>query len=308
MKKTLRFLLALSFSGLGLSCVDGNAQQRRHHNFTINTGNEKSLTGCGQITMRVDDWQVARSEQERSAPLSPGSTLRIQSPLYGGISAQGWDGDHYAIKACLGAAAESAGEAQRVLSQLALTVQDGRVTVTGPGGESWMGYLIVLAPKGASIGLEAKNAPIGVSALNGSIEARNQNGPLSLRDVDGRVHAEVLNGPINVAGSRGEFHLNVQNGPLNVELLGSRWESGELEGRTQNGPVNLRLPPDYQSAVRVNTSEHSPVECRAPQCKGAARTWDKPSVIEFGGPNPVIRLSTVNGPTNVASSFSAREK
>src|SRR5262249_10724031 len=165
-----------------------------------------------------------------------------------------------------------------------------------------MGYLIINAPNGAALELESKNAPIGVSSFSGVIEARNQNGPLTLSDVDGKVRAEVENGPITFYGDRGEHHLNVQNGPLTVELLGSRWETGELEGRSQNGPLQLSLPPDYQSAVRVDASEHSPVACRAAQCKEAVRTWDKPNLIAFGGPNPVIKLSTENGPTTVKTS------
>jgi hypothetical protein len=258
--------------------------------------------------MKVDDWQVVRSEQELTIPRSAVSSLQVQAAHYGGIQVNGWDRDQYSIKACLGAAGESAAEAQSLLSQIALSVQDGRVTVTAPGREeTWMAYLIIHAPNGAALKLEARNAPIGVNSINANIEARNTNGPLTLRDVDGQVRAEVTNGPINVAGNRGEHHLNVQNGPLNVELLGSHWESGELEGSTQNGPIELTLPPDYQSAVRVNTSKHSPVECRAVQCKESVRTWDKPSLIEFGGPNPVIKLSTVNGPTTVKSPGGKRE-
>lgn len=302
MKKDLLFLLAITLASLCLNCVNSAAQRKGHRGFSINTGRDKTITNCGQITMRVDDLQVVRSEQERTLPRSAVSSLRVQAALHGGIHVSGWDRDQYAIKACLGAAGESAAEAQRLLGQLALSAQDGRVTVTGPDGESWMGYLIIQAPNGVAMELEAKNSPIGVSSITANIEARNQNGPLTLRDVDGQVRAEVQNGPITISGNRGEHRLKVENGPLTVELIGARWESGELDGSTQNGPVVLSLPPDYQSGVRVDTSKHSPVICRASQCKGAARTWDRPHLIEFGGPNPVIRLSTVNGPTTITSS------
>src|SRR4030095_8915327 len=86
-------------------------------------------------------------------------------------------------------------EAQRLLAQLALSAQDGRVTVTGPGGDSWMGYLIIQAPNGAAMEPEAENSPIGVNSIRANIEARNQNGPLTLRDVDGQVRADVQNRP-----------------------------------------------------------------------------------------------------------------
>ncbi len=302
MKKSLLLLLALTLASLCLNCVNSVAQRKGHRGFSINTGRDKTITDCGQITMRVDDLQVVRSEQERALPRSAVSSLQVQAALHGGIQVSGGDRDQYAIKACLGAAGESGEEAQRLLAQLALSVQDGRVTVTGPGGDSWMGYLIIQAPNGTAMELEAENSPIGVSSITANIEARNQNGPLTLRDVNGQVRADVQNGPITVSGNRGEHRLKAENGPLTVELTGSRWESGELEGSTQNGPIVLSLPPDYQSAVRVDTSKHSPVVCRAAQCKESVRTWDRPHLIEFGGPNPVIRLSTVNGPTTVTSS------
>jgi hypothetical protein len=302
MKKSLLLLLALTIASLCLNCVNSVAQRKSHRGFSINTEGDKTISNCGQITMRMDDLQVVRSEQERALPRSAVSSLQVQAALHGGIQVSGWDRDQYAIKACLGAAGENAAEAQRLLAQLALSVQDGRVTVTGPRGDSWMGYLIIQAPNSAVMELEAENSPIGVSSITANIEARNQNGPLTLRDVDGQVRADVQNGPITISGNRGEHRLKVENGPLTVELTGSRWESGELEGSTQNGPIVLSLPPDYQSAVRVDTSKHSPVVCRAAQCKESVRAWDKPHLIEFGGPNPVIRLSTVNGPTTVTSS------
>src|SRR5262245_66438410 len=83
-------------------------------------------------------------------------------------------------------------------------------------------YLIIQAPNGAAMELEAENSPIGVSSISANIEARNQNGPLTLRDVDGQVRADVRNGPITISGNRGEHRLKVENGPLTVELAGRR--------------------------------------------------------------------------------------
>src|SRR5262245_64322621 len=174
MKKSLLFLLALAFAGLCLNCVNIAAQRKGYRGFSINTGGDKTITDCGQITMRVDDMQVVRAEQERTLPGSAVSSLKVRPPDRGGVQVSGWDGDHYVIKACLAAAADNAAEAQRAVEQLALSTQDGRVTVTGPGGGNWMGYLIIKAPNDASLDLEAKNAPIGVSSFKGTIDARNQ--------------------------------------------------------------------------------------------------------------------------------------
>jgi DUF4097 and DUF4098 domain-containing protein YvlB len=141
-----------------------------------------------------------------------------------------------------------------------------------------------------------------VSDFSGAVQARNQNGPISFHGVTGQVRADVQNGPITVKGSGGDFRLTAQNGPLTVELDGNQWSGGELEGKTQNGPLTLKLPETYLSPVRVDASKHSPVECRAVQCQQAARTWDRPTVIQFGGEaSPVIRLSTTNGPVTIVS-------
>ena len=308
MKKEFRLLIALAVVSVCLNCATSTAQ-KRHHGFSIRTSGEKVVTSCEDITMKVDGWQVVRSEQEQVIPKSAVSSLQVVASSYGGIQVNGWDRNQYSIKACLGAAGENAAEAQSLLSQIKLSVEGERVSVVGAGkDDTWMGYLIINAPNGSAFKLEARNAPIDVNSINANIEARNTNGPVTFRDVDGQTRADVMNGPITLAGNRGEHSLKVQNGPLTVELLGSRWESGQVEGSTQNGPVELVIPPDYQSAVRVNTSKHSPVECRAAQCKEAVRTWEKPSLIEFGGPNPVVRLSTVNGPTTVRSPKSQSEK
>src|SRR5215813_10202795 len=110
MKKSLLFLLPLSLAGLFLNCVNSDAQQRKFRGFSINTGRDKTITDCGQITMRVDDLQVVRSEQERTLPKSEVTSLQIQAALHGGIQVSGWDRDHYAIKACLGAAGDRGAE------------------------------------------------------------------------------------------------------------------------------------------------------------------------------------------------------
>jgi DUF4097 and DUF4098 domain-containing protein YvlB len=199
------------------------------------------------------------------------------------------------------ATGDSVEEARSVLAQLSFSSSNGRLTVNGPSSGTWVAYLIIQAPNGSVMEMESTNGPIGVSDFSGSVHARTRNGPITLEDISGQARAEAQNGPINISGSSGDIRASAQNGPIGVELSGSRWENGELEAHTQNGPLSLSLPPDYQSAVRVEASRHSPVECRAVQCKQAVRTWDRPSVIEFGGASPVIRMSTVNGPVTVSS-------
>lgn len=101
MKQVSLFSIGLAVIVLCLNGTTSTAQQKRHRGFTINTGGDKPITNCGQITMRVDDWQVVRAEQERMLPKAAVSTLQVQSAYYGGIQVYGWERDQYAIKACL---------------------------------------------------------------------------------------------------------------------------------------------------------------------------------------------------------------
>jgi Toastrack DUF4097 len=295
-----KHILCLLIALLGIYAT-GAAQDRKHQGFSISTGPGKAIGDCSQVRLTVRDGEVVRSEQTKTIPQNSTSPLRVQAPHHGGIYVEGWNSSEYSIKACLGAAGDNSTEAQALLSQLSLSVRDGQVTVTGPGGESWIGYLLIKAPNGANLDLKATNGPISLNAISASVEARTTNGPISFSDVDGQVRAHAQNGPIGVSGNKGDFHLETQNGPIGVELEGSRWESGALEATAQNGPLSLTLPEGYQSSVRVEASRHSPVECRAVQCKQAARTWDKPNIIEFGDSTPVIRMSTVNGPVTIVS-------
>lgn len=297
MRKTM---LLFAIVAAVLSIVEpASAQEKRHRGTTISTNGEKNITDCSQIRMEIGDGGTVRSQLVQTVPRSSVST--VHSSKNGGIHVQGWSGSDYSISACLAAAADSTNDPKAILDQIKLSVRDGRVTLEGPNSQDWFAYLIIQAPNGSSLDLESGNGPIGVANFSGNIQARNLNGPITFRDVNGQVKADVQNGPITVAGSGGDFRLTAQNGPLTIALDGLQWQGGELEGRTQNGPLTLKLPENYMSPVRVDASKHSPIQCKAVQCKQAVRTWDRPSVIEFGGPSPVIRLSTINGPVTIVT-------
>lgn len=299
-KVSFLFLLIALVSS-GFTCDIEAGQKRKHNGFSITTGPGKTISDCSQVKLTVRDGEVARSEQMKTIPQNSVSALQIRAPQNGGIYVEGWDRNEYSIKACLAAAGDNAAEAQAVLDKLSLTVRDGRVTIEGPSGETWVGYLLAQVPNGATVDLESTNGPISLNDISASVQARTLNGPISFSGVTGQIRARAQNGPINVSGNKGDFHLEAQNGPIDVDLEGNSWESGQLEASTQNGPLSLTLPPYYQSSVRVEASKHSPVQCRAAQCKQATRTWEKPNVIEFGDSSPVIRMSTVNGPVTIGS-------
>jgi len=70
-----------------------------------------------------------------------------------------------------------------------------------------------------------------------------------------------------------------------------------------NGPLSLKISNDYSSGVRVEMLGHGPVDCPSSICRAARKAWNDDSrTIEFGesGSEPVVRLSTQNGPVSVA--------
>ena len=75
-----------------------------------------------------------------------------------------------------------------------------------------------------------------------------------------------------------------------------------MKRRLSLAPVNLKISDGYRSAVRVDMLGHGPVSCPSSVCRSARRQWDEDSrSLEFGdsGSDPVVRLSTENGPVSV---------
>src|SRR5262245_21050334 len=228
--------------------VTGSAQKQRG-GLSITTNSDKDVTDCEQLRVRIGDGVTARAEETQTLPAGPG--LRVRPPLNGGIHVQGWDQAQYSIKACMAAGADTLAEAQAIVGQLKLSIQNGEVTVVGPGSNNWVANIIILAPNGSTFDLSATNGPIGVSRISGTVQARSVNGPITFSQVAGTVKADVQNGPVTVVGGSGDFRLNAQNGPLTISLVGTEW-NGDLEGHTQNGPLTVQLPQNYVSAFRVD--------------------------------------------------------
>ncbi|HEU4390280.1 MAG TPA: hypothetical protein VFV34_20930 [Blastocatellia bacterium] len=299
MKKTALVLSVTSIFLFGILQAT-SAQKGKGRNVTMSTGSHKEITDCDQLRMRIGDGETARSELMQTIPRSAVSLLRVRPPMNGGVQIHGSNANEYVVKACLAAGGDDLAQAQELLKDLRLSTENGEVSVEGPNSKEWVAFLVIQAPNGSNLDLTAANGPIGVSRFSGTVKVLGVNGPVTLDEVSGSAEVEVQNGPLTVRGGGGDFRLNAQNGPLTVALAGYEW-SGSLEGHTQNGPLTLQIPENYVSAVLVDTSKHSPVTCRAGQCAQAVRTWDNPNRIQFGGSNPVVRLSTVNGPVTIVS-------
>jgi len=280
-------------------------------NVSVRTGGDREIENCQQIQIEFDDRDAERAED--TFTLASGTApLEVHLPSHSGIQVLGWSREEISVTSC------KAARSSEILDRISVSAEAGRLLVRGPGGDDWLAYLILRVPRGAELDLEARNGPIGFSGVSGKLRARTSNGPISFRDSSGQIdaHAEngpislkycsgevraaAINGPIHVSGNEGSFRVSTQNGPISVALTGDRWTEGGLEASAVNGPLSLTIPEDYRSGVRVETRGHSPVSCPASACKRVRKTWDDDErSIEFGDSEPVVRMSTVNGPVSI---------
>ena len=246
---------------------------------TITVEDEIAVTECDQLRIRFNDAAAQTAEEEIS--IAGSGRLQIDAAENGGIHVEGWKEDRYLVKLCAAVPTGRGDRAREALGRIRLSEGEGRLSVSGPSSGEWIAHLIVRSPAGSEIVLKTDNGGIG------------------LHDVDGRVDARTENGPISLKGDAGDLRLETENGPLEVALAGSRWHGAGLTARTENGPISLKLPSRYDSGLRVQASWHSPWSCRASQCDGARKRWDDDSHLFELGEDPVIRLSTVNGPVSI---------
>lgn len=297
----LAALASVALAGLATpSSARGNEP-----NLTIDASDRDTLDGCDQVKIRFgtrgETWETARSDDRFSVPRAEASTFKVDLSRSGGMRVQTWDGSDYEVQVCKAAAGESTGEAQRHLEEVRVDRNGGLITAKGPDGAPWVVFLIVRAPRGASVDLATENGEIGVRGVDGTIAALSQNGPIHLKNCSGDVRVRAENGPVATSGGSGKQDLSTQNGPLAVALEGTSWKGSGLTGRTSNGPLALTLAPDYESGVSIDISGHSPLVCSGNPCMVVRRTsTEGRRTLAFGSSTPVIRLSTGNGPVAIS--------
>lgn len=256
-----------------------------------------SEQGCGALRVRFDGVQAVKGEQTVSVP--GGTPLRLHASDSSGLRVTGWDKADFEITACK-AARDAA-----TLSRITVSAPKGVVSVSGVVEDEAVVYFYVKAPKGAVLDLAAENGPMTLRDLDGTVTARLENGPLSLSGVHGAVDVEATNGPVSFRDGSGDWTVRVTNGPLSARFAGTRWEGKELVAETVNGPLTVSLDPRFDSGLRVSAGSHTPFRCRAAACSGARRTiggeeGDGDQSVEIGAGEPLVRLSTVNGPVTIS--------
>jgi hypothetical protein len=240
---------------------------------------------------------IARAQEERT--VAAGTALQVTAFRNGGVSIIGWDKAETQVLVCKAAAADTQAEADGLLKLLHANIAGGVISGGGPENdqETWM-YFIVHVPNGANVTARATNGPVEVRHANGTFDLQTQNGPIALGGVSGTIKARAQNGPIAFTGSSGDVELTTVNGPIAVSFDQKQWQGRGLSAHVQNGPLSIAVPNDYASGVEIRTSGHAPIVCSSCEL-----TQDYTGqTIHLGAKDaPVlVRLSTVNGPVNIA--------
>jgi hypothetical protein len=273
------------------------------HSMSMSGGHREPATDCSDFHVRFDDRDAVTESEERTVTKADAPTLRVGPHKNGGVQVQGWDKDTYSVTSCKFASNED-GSAQRILTQMTLSVKNGEVSTNGPSDDGeWAIYLLIRAPKGSVIDLETANGPLSLYGVDGKLTAHATNGPITLRDFSGDADVRAANGPIIITGSSGNVRIHTENGPISINLKGTTWSGAGLTADAQNGPLTLSVPSDYKSSFSVESRNYSPMSCHASICDNARKTWDDNNRrIEYGSSPAMIKLSTVNGPVSIQSS------
>ena len=274
----------------------------QHHSSMDVDVEDGARAGCSGIHMRFGDLATTRGEETVTLSRTEAKGLVLEGARHGGVTVRGADTGTFTVTACKAAGGDDEAAAGAVLAKIALRSSGGRVTIEGPAGERWSAFLVVTAPRDADFSVEGSNGPVSLSNLSGTLDVRTANGPVSLTGLTGAVTVDAANGPVSLKSSSGDVKIHAVNGPLTIALAGARWEGKGLEADAKNGPLTLRLPDDFASGVRVETSSHAPLSCRAAACGSAHRQDEgRTRLLEFGG-DASIRLSSVNGPVSIVGS------
>jgi len=295
MKKTILLLhVVLAIAAVSVLV---HAQGRRNRSVNRN-GNGGPVTNCGDIGITFDREPALTEETELSLRTSQVTMLKPQM-TNGGIYINGWDRNEYSVKTCKAVPKDDPDAAATLREITTVSNGSGQLTVNGPAGRDWMANLIIMVPRLTNMEVETRNGPVQLRDMAGVIRLTATNGPLDLSNVGGVVEANTTNGPISSRGGSGDQKVSAVNGPVHVELSGRQWDGPGLQVSTRNGPLSLSVPDGYVSAITAQTSERSPVNCSARLCAGATRSNGSPVVIRIGSGEPVVRVSTSNGPLSI---------
>ena len=261
------------------------------------------------------------AEDKRTLSRASVNAINVEGSLNGGVSIKGWDQQDILVKACKLASAQDKEEAQRLLDQISISTEGGKIFSRGPDGstgkQTWVVQFLIYVPRDLTVEASVHNGGLALQNLTGRVNARSHNGGISLRnsggaenvielfaenggialkDVGGRINARTANGGIAMSGGGGDVKLESQNGGIVINLPESSWAGESLVAHSNNGGLILQVPQGFGSGIEAETSGHTTLDCRLPECKqGQQDSDDNRKHVRIGGSASVVRVSTQNG-------------
>jgi DUF4097 and DUF4098 domain-containing protein YvlB len=121
-------------------------------------------------------------------------------------------------------------------SVLELKTSNGKITATGPGGDT---------------NAHTSNGQVEVKGAQGKIVLRSSNGTLKLESVKGPMDVQTSNGKIEITSSAGTVEAQTSNGSIHYK---GKLESGQHSFRSSNGSIDLELPSQSSFEIEADTS------------------------------------------------------
>src|SRR5437667_12672210 len=122
-RRSWYFLISVSaLLALGFTTARAN---RHHHSVNISGGHRQPATDCSDLRIRFDDQDAMVRSEERTLTKHEAAVLQVHPHSNGGVQVVGWDQETYSVTACK-AAADSGEAAERILSQITMTIENDR--------------------------------------------------------------------------------------------------------------------------------------------------------------------------------------
>jgi hypothetical protein len=174
-KRNLAVLIS-AYVLLALIVLTSAKAASHRHSVNIREGHKHPITDCSDLRIQFDERDAVMRSEEKTLTKSEAAVLQVHPHENGGVQVVGWDRDTYSVTACK-AAAGSGDAAERILSQITMLHRERQSSTKGPADDDdWTVYLLIRAPKSASIELDTMNGPISLYDVNGKLTARAHNG------------------------------------------------------------------------------------------------------------------------------------
>jgi hypothetical protein len=325
----IALVLVCVASAAGLTSTINYQNRSADENLQRKSARDKSIEGEGnEDCQRLYDHshfdQPVKLIAEEKQTLSRASVnaINVEGSTNGGVSIRGWDQQEILVKACKLASGESKEEVQSLLDQVSISTEGGKIFSRGPDGstrgrQTWVVQFFIYVPRDLTVEASVHNGGLSLKNLTGRVNARSQNGGIAinnsggmenvidlfaqnggiaLSNVEGKINARTSNGGISLSGSKGDVKLESQNGGIVINLPEGDWSGESLQAHSNNGGLILKVPQGFGSGIEAETSRHSTLDCRLPECNQGQRDLNENRKhVRIGGASPTVRVSTNNG-------------